>query len=87
MGCAWWWWRKRFGPGFLHFQLASALITLGNYILLLLYNLWLLERGFREDVIGQVASGMTAGMAAAILPAAAFIRRYGLRAAILTSIL
>lgn len=87
-GCVWWWWRRtRLGPGYLHFQIASALITLGNYIFLLLYNLWLLDRGFREDVIGQVTGAMTAGMVAAIIPAAAFIRRYGLRVSILVAIL
>ena len=86
-GYGWWWWRRtRLGPGFLHFQIASALITLGNYIFLLLYNLWLLDRGFHEDVIGQVTGAMTAGMVAAIIPAAAFIRRAGLRNSILVAI-
>jgi MFS family permease len=83
---SWWWRRTRLAPGFLHFQVASALITLGNYIFLLLYNLWLLDRGFREDVIGQVTGAMTAGLVAAIIPAAYFIRRYGLRNSILVAI-
>ena len=86
--CAWWCWRRtRLGTGFLQFQLASGLMTLGNYIFLLLYNLWLLDRGYREDLIGQVTGAMTAGMIAAIIPSAAFIRRFGLRNSMLVATL
>jgi MFS family permease len=48
------------------------------FIYVLLYNLYLLDLGFREDFVGQVNSAATAGMVAAILPAAALARRWGL---------
>lgn len=57
---------------------ASSFFVLGMFIFVLLYNLYLLDLGFREDFVGQVSSASTAGMVAAILPAAALARRWGL---------
>lgn len=57
---------------------ASSLFVLGMFIYVLLYNLYLLDLGFREDFVGQVSSASTAGLVAAILPAAALARRWGL---------
>ncbi len=57
---------------------ASSFFVLGMFIYVLLYNLYLLDLGFREDFVGQVSSASTAGMVAAILPAAALARRWGL---------
>jgi MFS family permease len=64
--------------GYWLFLGASSFFVLGMYIYVLLYNLFLLDLGFREDFVGQVNSASTAGMVAAILPAAAVARRWGL---------
>ena len=51
----------------------------GLFIFFLLYNLYLLQLGFREDFLGLVASAMTGGSIAGSLLAALAIRRFGLR--------
>jgi MFS family permease len=64
---------------------ASSFFVLGMFIYVLLYNLYLLDLGFREDFVGKVSSASTAGMVAAILPAAALARRWGLGRLLLSS--
>ena len=74
-------WRLRssgLSGGYWLFLGASSFFVLGMFIYVLLYNLYLLDLGFREDFVGQVNSASTAGMVAAILPAAALARRWGL---------
>ncbi|MFN7997189.1 MAG: MFS transporter [Bryobacteraceae bacterium] len=60
------------------FLSASSLFNLGMFVYVLLYNLYLVDLGFREDFIGQVSSAQTAGSVAGVLPAAILARRYGL---------
>jgi len=60
------------------FLSASSLFNLGMFVYVLLYNLYLVDLGFREDFIGQVSSAQTAGSVAGVLPAAVLARRYGL---------
>ena len=67
-----------FSRGYWLFLGASSFFVLGMFVYVLLYNLYLLDLGFREDFVGQVNSASTAGMVAAILPAAALARRWGL---------
>ena len=64
---------------------ASSFFVLGMFIYVLLYNLFLLDLGFREDFVGQVNGASTAGMVAAILPAAAVARRWGLGKVLMVS--
>jgi len=74
-------WRMRssgLSEGYWLFLGASSFFVLGMFIFVLLYNLYLLDLGYREDFVGQVNSASTAGMVAAILPAAALARRWGL---------
>jgi MFS family permease len=74
-------WRMRssgLSGGYWLFLGASSFFVLGMFIYVLLYNLYLLDLGYREDFVGQVSSASTAGMVAAILPAAALARRWGL---------
>ena len=61
------------------FLAASLLVTLGMFIHVLLFNLYLADLGFREDFMGRQASLMTLGTAAGTLPWAAMARRRGLR--------
>ncbi len=74
-------WRTRSSgltSGYWLFLGASSFFVLGMFIFVLLYNLYLLDLGYHEDFVGQVNSASTAGMVAAILPAAALARRWGL---------
>ncbi len=81
-------WRMRssgLSGGYWLFLGASSFFVLGMFIYVLLYNLYLMDLGFREDFVGQVNSASTAGMVAAILPAAALARRWGLGRMLLVS--
>lgn len=64
----------------------SLLYFLGMYQFALLYNLYLLDLGYREDVLGLVASAFTAGCFVGVLPAAAASNRYGLKQTLLVGI-
>ncbi|HWQ53430.1 MAG TPA: MFS transporter [Bryobacteraceae bacterium] len=86
-GLKWNWMSKGPEPGFVLFQAASALLSLGMFIFLLLYNLRLLEIGFQANLIGRVAGFMSLGTFVGALSAAAITRRLGLRKAILIAIL
>ena len=85
-GVQWWWLRKRLGRDFLVFLLGSALFDFGEFIFFLLYNLYLLDSGYRESFIGQLAAAVTAGTLVGVLPAAAIAGRIGLRRALLLAI-
>ncbi|HVN06636.1 MAG TPA: MFS transporter [Bryobacteraceae bacterium] len=81
-------WRMRSSgltAGFWLFLGSSSFFVLGMFIFVLLYNLYLLDLGFREDFVGQVSSASTAGMVVAILPSAALARRWGLGKLLLVS--
>ncbi len=61
------------------FFLTAAFFNFGLFVFFFLYNLYLLQLGFREDFLGLVSGAMTAGSLAGCLPAAAAIRRFGIR--------
>ncbi len=69
----------RLGAQFWRFYAAFFLFNFGLFIFFLLYNLYLLQLGFREDFLGIVASAMTGGSIAGSLLAALAIRRFGIR--------
>lgn len=71
---------------FWRFLAASCLFNAGLFHFFLLYNLFLLDLGYRENVLGQVAGAFTAGSLVAVLPAAAVVRRLGLKRALLTCV-
>jgi MFS family permease len=83
----WWWIRQGLGRDFLVLQFSSALFDFGESIFFLLFNLYLLERGFNERFLGQVAAAMTAGTLVGAFPAVAITRRAGLRVALLVALL
>jgi MFS family permease len=86
-GLKWWWLRQRLGRDFMVFLLASVLFDFGEFIFFLLYNLYLIDRGYTEKFLGQVAAAVTAGTFVAVLPAAAIARRIGLRNTVMIAIL
>jgi MFS family permease len=81
-GLRWWSTGKKIGKAFFIFLAASALYDFGLFIFFLLYNLYLLDRGFKEDFLGLVASAVTAGSVVGTIPAAMLANRFGLKRAI-----
>jgi predicted MFS family arabinose efflux permease len=67
------------GSQFWTFLAAAVLFNFANFIFVMLYNLHLLDLGFREDFIGLVSSASTVGCVLGAIPAAAIVRRFGLR--------
>jgi MFS family permease len=61
------------------FLLAENLYDIGLYIFVLLYNLYLLDLGYREDFLGWVSSAMSAGGIVGCFPAAGIVRKLGLK--------
>jgi MFS family permease len=62
------------------------LFNFAFFIYVLLFNLRLLDLGFREDAIGFIGGASTLGCVAGTLPAAAAARRFGLRRTLLGAI-
>jgi predicted MFS family arabinose efflux permease len=79
VGARWWWRANTLGEQFWIFLSAAALYNLALFIFVLLYNLRLLDLGFREGFLGAVSGANTAGCVAGALPAALLARRCGLR--------
>lgn len=68
-----------FTPQFLWFIAAAAIFNFALFIFVLLYNLFLLDLGFREDFIGTISSATRLGSLAGALPAALMAHKMGLK--------
>jgi MFS family permease len=79
-------WLSRFNlnKGFWSFFAADFFFDFGMFIFFVLYNLYLLDRGFKENVLGLVASATAIGGIVGAIPAGLFAHRFGLRKALLT---
>jgi MFS family permease len=79
------WWSRANGPGgqFWRFLGAASLYNFALFIFFLLYNLHLLDLGYREDVLGAISGSSTLGAVAGTIPAAFLARRFGLRNSLL----
>jgi predicted MFS family arabinose efflux permease len=82
-------WRRveGLGPQFWRFLASAALFNFSLFIFFLHYNLFLLGLGFHEDFVGAVNSAMRVGSMAGTLPGAFVAQRFGLRRALLGTIL
>lgn len=79
--------RMRRLPGpFWRYLLSSLLYYLGLYQFAVLYNLYLLDLGYRENVLGLITGAFTAGNLAGVLPAAAVLNRFGLKRSLLAAV-
>ncbi len=67
----------------MRFLAASSLMNFGLSIFFLLYNLGLLQRGYRENLVGLIAAAMTMGTLAGTLPAGLAAHRFGLKPTLL----
>jgi MFS family permease len=76
---------RRWGGGiganrpFLVFLSLSCLFNFGMFIFYLIYNLYLLDLGFKEDLLGAISSASTTGSMAGTLAAVGLHRRVGLQ--------
>jgi predicted MFS family arabinose efflux permease len=86
-GLEWFWIRRRPDSEFLKYLLVSVLFDFGEFVFFLLYNLYLVDRGFDEKFIGQVSAAFTAGTFAGALPASMLSKRIGLRNLVLLAVL
>jgi predicted MFS family arabinose efflux permease len=82
-GLAGWWERNRLAPTFWIFLAVSCLFNFGMFMFILLYNLYLLDRGFREDFLGLLASVSTVGNIAGTFLAVWLNRSLGLQRAVM----
>ncbi len=85
-GSLWWWQTNRLGAQFWIFLAAAVLYNFALFLFVLLYNLHLLDLGFRENFLGVVSSAGTAGCLLGTLPAAAIVRRFGTRRSLVGTI-
>ncbi len=80
-GALWVWRGSEAGQltsGYWYFLGSVAVFNLGSFVFFILYNLYLLDLGYREGLLGLVSGGMTVGGVAGTLPAARYIQRVGL---------
>jgi MFS family permease len=75
--------KKSIGKEFWTFFAASFFFVFGMFIFFLLYNLYLLDRGFKEHFLGLVTSFSSIGSIVGTVPAGMIARRFGLRRALL----
>jgi len=64
------------------FLFAESIFNLGLSVFFLLYNLYLIDRGYDEAFLGRVSSLLTVGSVCGALPAGWFAARFGLAAAL-----
>jgi MFS family permease len=82
-----WWGRTNGLSGQFWIFLATAIqFNFGLFIFFLLYNLRLLDLGYREDFLGVAGASATVGSIAGTIPAAFLVRRFGLRRVLLADI-
>ena len=79
-------WASKFdlGGGFWSFFASDFFFDVGMYVFFVLYNLYLLDRGVKENVVGLIASASAVGGIAGAIPAGILAHRFGMRKALLT---
>ncbi len=75
--------KRSMGKEFWTFLGASLLFNFGMFIFFFLYNLYLLDRGFRENMVGLTTSAMAIGSIVGTIPAGLLAERIGLRKTLL----
>jgi MFS family permease len=85
-GARWWWRTNGLGRDFWLFLAAAVIFNFALFIFFLLYNLYLVDLGYREEFLGTVSAAARAGSLAGTLPAAFLARRLGLKRALIATI-
>lgn len=78
-----WWFGKKLGREFWKLLAVSFLFDSGMFVFFLLYNLYLLDLGFREDFLGWTTAAMALGTIVGSLPGGVLARYGGLRKTLL----
>ncbi len=78
-----WWAEKELGRQFWTFFAAAFFFDLGAFIFFLLFNLYMIDRGSSEKLLGGLTSALALGSLAGTLPAGFLAQRFGLRKALL----
>ncbi|MBN9663928.1 MAG: MFS transporter [Acidobacteria bacterium] len=76
-GAAWLSRSQGIEPGLWRFLSAAWLYELGLFVFMLLYNLQLIDLGYKEDFLGTISSAQTAGSFVAALPMGALLQSKG----------
>jgi len=78
-GASYWMVSKRLGVQFWTFFAASLCFDFGMTMFFFLYNLFLIDHGYKEDFLGIMTSAMNLGSLAMTIPAGILVHRLGLR--------
>ena len=78
-GLRWWWSMKELGTQFWIYFAASFFFDFGMFIFFFLYNLYLLDCGFKENFVGLATSASALGGIVGTIPSGMMARRFGLR--------
>jgi MFS family permease len=73
------------GPQYWRFLLSEGFFDFGMFVFVFLYNLYLLQLGFREDFLGLLSGINTAGNVAGTILAVFAIQRFGMRRTLMMS--
>jgi MFS family permease len=82
-GVSGWWGSKKLGRPFFVFLAASCLFNIGMFMFVLLYNLYLLDIGYKEDFLGWMSSFSTAGNLIGTVFAVLLTRLIGLQRSVI----
>ncbi len=85
-GACFWWSTKTLGAQFWIFFVTSFLFDVGMFMFFFLYNLYLLNRGLKEDFLGLIVSANSIGSVVSCIPSGMLAQRVGLRRALLLCI-
>jgi predicted MFS family arabinose efflux permease len=77
-GTSWFLRHSGIDPAFRHFLGAVWLYELGLFVFVLLYNLRLLDLGYKENFLGLITGAQTAGTVAGALPFGVMVERWGI---------
>ena len=77
----------QFNRNFWLYLASGAIWSLGLMSFFLVYNLYLLDLGFNEAVMGQISSAMTLGSLTITVPAGLLLNRYGLNRMLQVSVI
>jgi MFS family permease len=80
-------WLRRFGTDFWRFFAAVFFFDFGFGLFFFLFNLYLTDLHFNEQIIGQIMASLTLGNVVGTIPAMLLVRRCGFRRPLLLSFL
>ena len=85
-GCGYWFSTRNLSRQFWTFLAGTFCFDLGMTMFFFLYNLFLLDRGYREDFLGYLMGAMSVGSLICTIPAGALVQRLGPRTSMMLCI-